>query len=143
MKKGIIILFSEDEKKIDKHQLANIFNHKDVRLCYVNNGSKDRTLQVLESVKEELEINTISIIDIKKNIPTSAAVKAATRYLKNVEDVKCILYFKSSKLTYFEDKKIQFEILKKIDCRFEKLLPLKTTRRNLKNIFSYKDVLSF
>ena len=63
MKKGIIILFSEDEGKIDKHQLANIFNHKDVLLCYVNNGSKDSTLEVLESVKEQLEINTISIID--------------------------------------------------------------------------------
>ena len=143
MKKGIIILFSEDEGKIDKHQLANIFNHKDVLLCYVNNGSKDSTLEVLESVKEELEINTISIIDIKKTIPTSAAVKAAARYLKSLGDVKCILYFKSTKLAYFEDKKRQFETLKKIDKRFIDLIYLKKTRKNPQNIFSYKDVLNF
>lgn len=105
MKKGIIILFSEDEKTINKNQLINIFKQKDVKLCFVNNGSKDNTLQALEAVMGEADTHSISIIDIKKNTTTNAAVKAATRYIQNSEDIKCILYIKSNLLKNLEDKK--------------------------------------
>jgi hypothetical protein len=141
MKKGIIILFSEDEKLIDKHQLARIFNQKEVMLCYVNNGSKDATFEVLESVKEELEIKTACIIDIKKKIPTRAAVKAASRYLKSLGGINCILYFKSNKLSFFEDKKVQIETIKKINNHLK--CNLHHSKNNLKYTFSYKDILSF
>lgn len=143
MKKGIIILFSDDENKINKDQFTNLFNQKDIKLCLVNNGSKDNTLEVLESVKDELEPSSISIIDIKKDKGTNAAVKAGARYLHSSGDLKCIMYFKSNMLTYFEDVKAQFEILKKIENRFNDRLSQAKNRKNAKNIFSYKDFLTF
>ena len=143
MKKGIIILFFEDEKTINKNQLINIFKQKDVKLCFVNNGSKDNTLQALEAVKGESDTHSISIIDIKKNTTTNAAVKAATRYIQNSEDIKCILYIKSNLLKYLEDKKKQIELLKIIETQFKQALYNHKSSKDLKKIFSYKELLSF
>ena len=143
MKKGIIILFSEDEKTINKNQLINIFKQKDVKLCFVNNGSKDNTLQALEAVKGESDTHSISIIDIKKNTTTNAAVKAATRYIQNSEDIKCILYIKSNLLKNLEDKKKQIELLKIIETQFKQALYNHKSSKDLKKNFSYKELLSF
>jgi len=143
MKKGIIILFSEDEKTINKNQLINIFKQKDVKLCFVNNGSKDNTLQALEAVMGEADTHSISIIDIKKNTTTNAAVKAATRYIQNSEDIKCILYIKSNLLKNLEDKKKQIELLKIIETQFKQALYNHKSSKDLKKIFSYKELLSF
>lgn len=143
MKKGIIILFSEDEKTINKNQLINIFKQKDVKLCFVNNGSKDNTLQALEAVMGEADTHSISIIDIKKNTTTNAAVKAATRYIQNSEDIKCILYIKSNLLKNLEDKKKQIELLKIIETQFKQALYNHKSSKDLKKNFSYKELLSF
>lgn len=143
MKKGIIILFSEDEKTINKNQLINIFKQKDVKLCFVNNGSKDNTLQALEAVMGEADTHSISIIDIKKNTTTNAAVKAATRYIQNSEDIKCILYIKSNLLKYLEDKKKKIELLKIIETQFKQALYNHKSSKDLKKNFSYKELLSF
>ena len=143
MKKGIIILFFEDEKTINKNQLINIFKQKDVKLCFVNNGSKDNTLQALEAVKGESDTHSISIIDIKKNTTTNAAVKAATRYIQNSEDIKCILYIKSNLLKNLEDKKKQIELLKIIETQFKQALYNHKSSKDLKKNFSYKELLSF
>jgi glycosyltransferase involved in cell wall biosynthesis len=143
MKKGIIILFSEDEKKIHKNQFINLFNQKEIKLCFVNNGSKDNTLHILESVRDDLESTNIAIVDIKKNKGTNAAVKAGARYLLSSGDLRCIVYFKSNMLSYFENENNQFEILKKIEDRFNNNLSLAKNRKNAKNIFSYKEFLSF
>ncbi|MDX6746008.1 glycosyltransferase [Polaribacter sp. PL03] len=142
MKKGIIVLFSEDERKINKNQFINLFNQKDIKICFVNNGSKDNTLHILKSVKEDIETNSISILDIKKNTSTIAAVNAGVRYLYSSGDLNCIMYFKSNMLTYFKDKKKQFEILNKIEKKFENPLFDIKTRRNNKNVYSYKDLLN-
>jgi glycosyltransferase involved in cell wall biosynthesis len=137
MKKGIIILFSDDEKKIHKNQFKNLFDQKEVKLCFVNNGSKDNTLHVLDSVREDLESNNVAILDIKKNKGTSAAVKAGARYLLSSED------FKSNMLSYFENETNQFEILKKMENRFNDNFSTSKKRKNPKIIFSYKHFLTF
>jgi dolichyl-phosphate beta-glucosyltransferase len=141
MKKGIIILFSDDEKKIHKNQFTNLFNHKDIKLCFVNNGSKDNTLTILEAVKDDLEPSSISIIDIKKDKGINAAIKAGARYLLSSGNLKCIMHFKSNMLPFFENKENQLKILKKIEDRFNDNLSTSKNRKNAKNIFSYKEFL--
>jgi glycosyltransferase involved in cell wall biosynthesis len=143
MKKGIIILFTDDEKRIQKNQFINLFNQKEVKLCFVNNGSKDNTLHILESVRDDLESNSITIIDIKKNKGTIAAVKAGARYLLNSGDLKYIMYFKSNMLSYFENEKNQFEILKNMENSFKDRFSTNNSRKNAKIIFSYKHFLTF
>ena len=143
MKKGIIILFTDDETRIQKNQFINLFNQKEVKLCFVNNGSKDNTLHVLESVRDDLESKSVVIIDIKKNKGTTAAVKAGARYLQNSEDFKYIMYFKSDMLSYFENEKNQFEILKNMENSFKDRFLTNNNRKNEKIIFSYKHFLTF
>ena len=143
MKKGIIILFSDDETKIQKNQFINLFNQKEVKLCFVNNGSKDNTLHILESVRDDLESNSVVIIDIKKNKGTTAAVKAGARYLLNSGDLKYIMYFKSNMLSYFENETNQFENLKNMENSFNDRFSTNNNRKNAKIIFSYKHFLTF
>ena len=139
MKKGIVIVFSEDEDRINKDELKNLSNHKNIELCLVNNGSKDHTLEVLNAVKDTLESSSISIIDIKKNIKTIAAVKAGARYLFSVEDLKYIIYLKSNILSYFKNR--QFEVLKKIENEFVSSFLKKNSRKKIRKLYSSKDFL--
>ena len=139
MKKGIVIVFSEDEDRINKDELRNLSNHKNTELCLVNNGSKDHTLEVLNAVKDNLESSCISIIDIKKNIRTIAAVKAGARYLFSVEDLRYIVYLKSNILSYFKNR--HFEILKKIENEFVSSFLKKHNRKKNRKFFSSKDFL--
>ena len=141
MKKGIVIVFSEDEYRINKDELRNLSNHKNTELCLVNNGSKDHTLDVLNAVKDNLESTSISIIDIKKNIRTIAAVKAGARYLFSVEDFRYIVYLKSNILSYFKNR--HFEILKKIENEFVSSFLKKNNRKKIRKFFSSKDFLCF
>jgi dolichyl-phosphate beta-glucosyltransferase len=94
MKKGIVIVFSEDEDRINKDELLNLSNHKSTALCFVNNASKDPTLEVLNEVKVNLE--SISILDVRKNIKTIALVKAGARNLFSVVDLRDLVYLKSN-----------------------------------------------
>ena len=139
MKKGIVIVFSEDEDRINKDELINLSNHKNTELCLVNNGSKDHTLEVLNAVKDTLESSSISIIDIKKNIKTIAAVKAGARYLFSVEDLKYIIYLKSNILSYLKNR--QFEVLKKIENEFVSSFLKKNSRKKIRKLYSSKDFL--
>ena len=139
MRKGIIILFSEDERKMHTYQLANLFNQKDIKLCFVNNGSKDDTLGALNSIKKKKQLDSVAIIDIKKNKGTNLAVKASARYLLSSEDLKCIMYFKSNMLSYFEDLKNQFDVIKNMDNSTN--ADLLSASKDDKKIFCYKKFL--
>ena len=137
MKKGIVIVFSEDEDRIYKDEIKNLSNQKDIKLCLVNNGSKDSTLQILKSVKDDLESNCIFIIDIKKNMGINTAAKAGARFLFSIGDLKYIVYLSSNILGYFKNK--QFEVLEKIEKELAGTYVLKKTRRNIKKFYSPKD----
>ena len=141
MKKGIVIVFSEDEDRIHKDEIINLSNQKDIKLCLVNNGSKDSTLQVLKSVKDDLESNCIFIIDIKKNTAINTAAKAGARFLFSAGDLKYIVYLSSNILGFFKIK--QFEVLKKIEKEFVGTFVKTNNRRNIKKFYSPKDFYAF
>ncbi|MFL3660693.1 MAG: glycosyltransferase [Polaribacter sp.] len=141
MKKGIVIVFSEDEDRIHKDEIINLSNQKDIKVCLVNNGSKDSTLQVLKSVKDDLESNCIFIIDIKKNTAINTAAKAGARFLFSAGDLKYIVYLSSNILGFFKIK--QFEVLKKIEKEFVGTFVKTNNRRNIKKFYSPKDFYAF
>ena len=141
MKKGIVIVFSEDEDRIHKDEIINLSNQKDIKLCLVNNGSKDSTLQVLKSVKDDLESNCVFIIDIKKNTAINTAAKAGARFLFSAGDLKYIVYLSSNILGFFKIK--QFEVLKKIEMEFVGTFVKTNNRRNIKKFYSPKDFYVF
>lgn len=140
IKKGLIIIFCDDEKNINKKLFKNFFKHQDVKLCFVNNGSKDNTLDLLEAAKNEATTN-ISVVDIKKNKGTVAAVKAGARFLFSTENLKCILYLKSDMLSYVSDLKKQLEILNKIDYTIKNKSTVKKNNKILQKVISFDDFL--
>ena len=141
MKKGIVNVFSEDEDRIHKDEIINLSNQKDIKVCLVNNGSKDSTLQVLKSVKDDLESNCVFIIDIKKNTAINTAAKAGARFLFSAGDLKYIVYLSSNILGFFKIK--QFEVLKKIEMEFVGTFVKTNNRRNIKKFYSPKDFYVF
>ncbi len=132
MKKGIIIVFSDDENKIDEDQFPNLFKQDDFKICLVNNGSKDNTLQKLKQIKDKA-INIISILDVKKNKGIKAAIKSGVRYLINTEDFTSIVYFEFHKYKDFLNLENTVHILrnKKINI---------SNRNILQNVFSLEEL---
>ena len=64
MKTGIIIPCYNEEKRLNTEAFVKfIKENRDYHLCFVNDGSKDKTLEVLYSMKEQAP-NAISIVNI-------------------------------------------------------------------------------
>ncbi len=90
MKTGIIIpCFNEANSLNVEAFISFIQKNDDYHLCFVNNGSKDNTLEVLHHIKNQRTIK-VSIIDMKKNKGKAAAVRVGARYFFNRHDVDYI-----------------------------------------------------
>lgn len=91
MKTGIIIIFHNYEKQIDKDFFIKHSNKaRAIELCLVNNGSKDRTYGVLTEIKEHCQ--NISVVNIKKFKSDRLAIRAGIRYMINQFNVSHIGY---------------------------------------------------
>lgn len=139
MKTGIILLFSDNEQEVKENDF-NTFIDKDAsNFCFVNNASKDKTLDKLKEIKDYTHQN-ISIIDIKKNKGINLAIKAGVRYLKNNKDFNSIVYFEFSKYKKYDCLERVFnEIINK-----QKMINFisNTSHRNiLKNVFSLEQII--
>ena len=121
MKTGIIIPCYNEEKRLNVQAFVNfIQTNDDYHLCFVNDGSKDKTLEVLNKIKEE-RITKVSVIDIKKNSGKATAVRAGARYLFNRQDVDYIGFIDADLSTDFND--------------FEKLVQTLHNNRNLSIVY--------
>lgn len=111
MKTGIIIpCYNEANRLQVSIYVKFIQSHNEYHLCFVNDGSSDNTLQVLESIKEQAE-SQVSIIDIKKNAGKAAAVRAGARYLYHRKDIDYIGFIDADLSTDFNDFKKLVETL--------------------------------
>lgn len=82
MKLGIILTFHDYEKYIDKDIFIKYANQfENVKLCLVNNESKDNTYNILKDIKERCDY--VSVVNIKKRKADISAVKAGARFLFN------------------------------------------------------------
>lgn len=115
MKTGIIIPCYNEEKRLDQDAFVNfIKEHSDYHLCFVNDGSKDNTLGVLQSMKEAVPTR-ISIVDVKKNSGKATAVRAGARFLYNLEYISNIGFIDADLSTDFRDFKDLVKTLERED----------------------------
>jgi len=93
MKTGIIITLYNQESQINKAQIAQFLDtQKNIHLCFVNNGSTDNTLEILEQILEQFPNNT-SVVNIKKEKGLQAALKLGFRFLSNLKNFNQLCYF--------------------------------------------------
>ena len=105
MKTGIIIPCYNEEKRLDTEAFISfVEQHYDYHLCFVNDGSKDDTLNVLYNMKQ-LQPHNISIVDVKRNVGKAAAVRAGVRYLYHRSDIMSIGFMDADLSTDFKDFK--------------------------------------
>ncbi|WP_405202285.1 dolichyl-phosphate beta-glucosyltransferase [Dokdonia sp. LLG6352-1] len=105
MKTGIIIPCYNEEKRLNTEAFVKfIKENRDYHLCFVNDGSKDKTLEVLYSMKEQAP-NAISIVDVKKNSGKATAVRAGARFLYSKSTISTIGFMDADLSTDFRDFK--------------------------------------
>ncbi|AXT56777.1 glycosyltransferase family 2 protein [Aquimarina sp. MMG015] len=103
MKTGIIIPCYNEEKRLNVTAFKKfISKENDYHLCFVNDGSKDNTLKVLQEIKE-VNPAKVSIVDMKKNGGKAAAVRAGSRYLYSFVEIDYIGFIDADLSTDFED----------------------------------------
>lgn len=113
MKTGIIIPCYNEEKRLDqKAFISFIKENDDYHLCFVNDGSNDKTLEVLYVMKEQAP-NAISIVDVKKNSGKATAVRAGARFLYNKPNIANIGFMDADLSTDFRDFKDLVHTLEK------------------------------
>lgn len=81
MEIGIIITFNNNAKDID----VALFNKyikasEDIILCFVDNASKDDTLDKLKELKE-LNPKKVSVVEVKQHNTNDAAKRAGARFM--------------------------------------------------------------
>ena len=92
MKTGIIITLYNQESQINKVQIAQFLDtQKNIHLCFVNNGSTDNTLNILEEITQQYP-NYTSIVNIKKEKGLQAALKLGFRFLSNLKNFNQLCY---------------------------------------------------
>ena len=145
---GIVIIFNNNEKDLDKDIFINLINHsKQTPLCLVNNGSLDKTLEVLKSFNEEFQSN-LTILDIKKNKNIDLAIRAGARYLTNTENLKYIGYVNLNPFLNMDMMIKFFKTLKEnkkliIEYNIKRSENGKSQRAWFKDIFSITNFIDF
>ncbi len=113
MKTGIIIPCYNEEKRLNQEAFITfISENSDYHLCFVNDGSKDRTLEVLHTMKAKAP-RSISIVDVKKNSGKATAVRAGARFLYSKNDIANIGFMDADLSTDFRDFKDLVNTLKR------------------------------
>ncbi|MFT6414792.1 MAG: glycosyltransferase involved in cell wall biosynthesis [Dokdonia sp.] len=141
MKTGIIIPCYNEEKRLNQEVFVSfILENNDYHLCFVNDGSKDKTLEVLNAMKVQAS-DAISIVDVKKNSGKATAVRAGARFLYNMPDISNIGFMDADLSTDFRDFKDLVNTLKKenklVVFGSRNALGRGTIERNfLRNVFS-------
>lgn len=112
MKTGIIIPCYNEAERINSQAFIDfILQEKEYHLCFVNDGSKDNTLQVLENIQRQCPTRVI-VIDVKQNAGKAAAVRSGARYLYNDSAIGYIGFLDADLSTDFTDLKKLVQTLK-------------------------------
>ncbi|WP_046758611.1 glycosyltransferase [Kordia jejudonensis] len=140
MKIGILIVFRNAERKVEVQQFIDLFAEKTkLNVCFVNNGSTDKTFELLKEIQEEASIQ-ISIIDVKKDRGHHAAIKAGVRYLTSVNELPYILCLPKYTANDFKILEKVFHTIQQEKDILKSLLK-KPKRMVHKNVFSLRGIL--
>ncbi len=87
---GVVIpCYNEEERLLSTEFLDFVDKHSGYHLCFVNDGSKDKTLEVLNSLRKGRE-NFISVYDCEKNGGKAEAVRLGMLHMAKKEDLDYI-----------------------------------------------------
>lgn len=90
----IVVPCYNEETRLPFQQFLSFINqHSDVLVCFVNDGSSDKTIDVLHQLKEKAE-NTVAILDIIQNAGKASAVRSGFLH--------CIKTFSFEKIAYLD-----------------------------------------
>jgi hypothetical protein len=138
MNTGIIMLFSNNENEIKENQFDAFLNKNNAKICFVNNASKDNTLEMLKGINNKTTKN-ITILDVKKNKGLKAAIKAGARYLMNNNDISSIIYFEFYKNKDFKNLEYMLDVIFNMR-KYIKRIANKESRSTLKNVYSLEEL---
>ena len=90
----IIIPCYNEGKRLDTKRFLNFLSsHKNVLLCFVNDGSSDNTFEILTQIKSKFP-SSIEVISIKNNVGKAEAVRTGITH--------CNTNFKHKKIAYLD-----------------------------------------
>ena len=103
---GVVIpCYNEEERLLSDEFLTYIDKNSGYHLCFVNDGSKDKTLEVLHDLQKGRE-DFITIYDCEKNGGKAEAVRLGMLFMAQKEDLDYIGFLDadlSTDLTDFDD----------------------------------------
>ncbi|ARV14401.1 response regulator [Polaribacter sp. SA4-12] len=109
---GVVIpCYNEEERLMSKEFTDYIDKHTGYHLCFVNDGSKDKTLEVLNNLRKGRE-DFITVYDCEKNGGKAEAVRQGMLYMAKQEDLDYIGFLDadlSTDLADFDDLVITIE----------------------------------
>jgi len=90
----IVIPCYNEEKRLDKERMFNFLKlNKNVLLCYVNDGSSDNTIEVLNKIKANYS-NNVEAISTSTNVGKAEAVRTGILH--------CNKHFKHQRIAYLD-----------------------------------------
>ncbi|RLJ61196.1 glycosyl transferase family 2 [Lacinutrix venerupis] len=103
---GVVIpCYNEEERLLSEEFLSYIDKNSGYHLCFVNDGSKDKTLEVLKDLQKGRE-DFITVYDCEKNGGKAEAVRLGMLYMAKKEDLDYIGFLDadlSTDLADFDD----------------------------------------
>lgn len=103
---GVVIpCYNEEKRLIKKAFIDFIDKHSGYYLCFVNDGSTDKTLEVLNGLRNERE-DFITVYNCEKNVGKAEAVRQGILLMSKKEDLDYIGFLDadlSTDLTDFDD----------------------------------------
>ncbi len=103
MKTGIIIPCYNEENRLNVTAFKDfIAKENNYHLCFVNDGSKDNTIDVLKQI-QKTNSNKVSIVDVKENSGKAAAVRSGAKYLYTQKKMDYIGFMDADLSTDFND----------------------------------------
>jgi len=103
MKTGIIIPCYNEENRLNVTAFIDFISKENkYHLCFVNDGSKDHTVEVLKEI-QQANPTKVSVINLIENEGKAAAVRAGAKYLYTKSNVSYIGFMDADLSTDFKD----------------------------------------
>lgn len=129
MKNGVIIpCYNEAGRLKTNAFLKFIDTHPDYIICFVNDGSKDNTIEILNKMKAH-NPTQILVCDLEQNSGKAEAVRLGTLYTLKITKADNIGFLDADLATGFDDYKRLVETLKETNGNIAAI----GSRRSIKN----------
>ena len=103
MRKGIVIPCYNEELRLQQASfLEFVEHHQEYLLCFVNDGSTDGTLRVLESMQSS-QPERIMILDLSQNSGKAEAVRRGMLHMVSGTSVQSVAFMDADLSTGFDD----------------------------------------